>query len=77
MTKVTIVAENPATGHTFRASARNHESVGRTPGLLLMLVAQLDASAGTLIIVQNLQPDEFFRPGSKNVWKRLRRKPRK
>jgi hypothetical protein len=62
MTRVTIVAEDPASPNTkFRASARNRESVGATVGAAIDgLAAQLDASAGTLIIVQNLRPDEFF-----------------
>jgi len=63
MTKVTIVADNPGAPNTrFRASARNHESVGATVGAALdALTSQLDASsAGTLIIVQNLHGDEFF-----------------
>jgi hypothetical protein len=63
MTKVTIVAENPgSTDAVFRASARQHQSVGPTAGAALdALTAQLDdAETGTLIVVQNLRPDEFF-----------------
>ena len=62
MTRVTIVAEDPASPNTkFRASARDHESVGATVGAAIDgLAAQLDESAGTLIIVQNLRPDAFF-----------------
>ena len=63
MTKVTIVAENPGSPHTaFRASARERESVGRTPGAALdALTEQIGRSeTGTLIVVQSLQPDQFF-----------------
>jgi hypothetical protein len=63
MTKVTITAEQPGSPDTmFRASAREGESVGRTPGAALdALTEQLgDATAGTLIVVQNLHGDEFF-----------------
>ena len=63
MTKITIVAENPGSANTrFRASTRNQESVGPTIGAALdSLSAQLDkSSAGTLVLVQNLRPDEFF-----------------
>ncbi|HSU68507.1 MAG TPA: hypothetical protein VLJ39_16625 [Tepidisphaeraceae bacterium] len=63
MTKVTIVAENPASPDAaFRASARDHESVGRTPGAALdELTRQLgDEDSGMLIVVQNFRPDAFF-----------------
>lgn len=63
MTKVTIVAENPGSpDQTYRAAARNRQSVGRTPGAALdALAAQLDESeTATLIVLQTLRPDEFF-----------------
>ena len=63
MTKVTIVSENPGSpDETFRAAARNRQSVGRTPGAALdALTAQLDASeTGTMVVLQSLRPDEFF-----------------
>jgi hypothetical protein len=62
MTKVTIVADNPGSPDTkFRASALNREAVGATVGTALDgLATQLNDSAGTLIIVQNLRPDQFF-----------------
>jgi hypothetical protein len=63
MTKVTIVAEDPGSPNTaFRASARERESVGRTPGAALdALTEQLGGSEiGTLVVVQNLRPDQFF-----------------
>jgi hypothetical protein len=63
MTKITIVAENPGSPNArFRASAEDLESVGTTVGAALgALTDRLDpAEAGTLIVVQKLQPDEFF-----------------
>jgi hypothetical protein len=63
MTKVTITADHPnSPDTTFRASALQRESVGRSPGAALdALTAQLDEKrAGTLIVVQNLHGDEFF-----------------
>ena len=63
MTRVTIVAENPGSPDTaFWASARDHESVGRTPGAALdELTRQLgDQESGTLVVVQNFRPDAFF-----------------
>lgn len=63
MTTVTIVAENPGSPDaTFRASARERESVGRTAGAALdELTRQLpDSEAGTLVIVQNFRPDSLF-----------------
>jgi hypothetical protein len=63
MTKVTITAEHPGSPNgTFRAAARGHETVGRTPGAALdALAEQLDETqANTLIVVQNMRPDEFF-----------------
>jgi len=63
MTKVTITAENRGSADaTFRAAGRGHESVGPTPGAALdSLAEQLDENeANTLIVVQNMRPDEFF-----------------
>ena len=63
MTKVTITAENPgAANGSFRAATRGRESVGRTPGAALdALAEQLDEKeSNTLIVVQNMWPDEFF-----------------
>lgn len=63
MTTVTIVAENPGSPDTtFRASAQERESVGRTAGAALDgLTRQLnDAEVATLIVVQNFRPDPFF-----------------
>lgn len=60
---MTIVAENPGSPDAaFWASAREHESVGRTAGAALdELTRQLDDSeAGTLVVVQNFRPDSFF-----------------
>lgn len=63
MTKVMIVADRPhAPDTTFRAIAREAESVGPTPGAALdALNEQLGGKeAGSLIVLQNLGPDEFF-----------------
>jgi hypothetical protein len=63
MTKVTIVAENPGSPDTtFRASAGDHESVGRTAGAALdELTRQLgEDERGTIVVVQNFRPDAFF-----------------
>ena len=63
MTKVTIISENPGSPESaFRASGRNHQAVGHTPGAALDgLTRQLsDADTGTLIVVQNMRPDQFF-----------------
>lgn len=63
MTRVTIVAETPGSPDTkFLASARKRESIGPTAGAALdALTSQLDESeSGTLIVIQNLRPDEFF-----------------
>src|SRR5438105_3689279 len=63
MTKVTISAENPGSASTrFRAVSRGRESVGPTPGAALdSLAKQLNPQeSNTLIVVQNMSPDEFF-----------------
>jgi uncharacterized protein (DUF1501 family) len=63
MTRITIIAENPDTpGATFRASTRGRESVGPTAGAALDgLADQLGADeSGTLVVVQNFRPDQFF-----------------
>ena len=63
MTRVTIVAENPGSPDTkFRASTRKRESIGPTAGAALDALAnQLgESESGTLIVIQNLRPDEFF-----------------
>ena len=63
MTAVSILPENlGGNGTTYRAVAGAAQSVGRTPGEALdALTSQLDAKAmGTLVIVQQFQPDEFF-----------------
>jgi hypothetical protein len=63
MTKVTITPQNIGSPNaTFRAAARGRDSEGRTPGAALdALTQQLDeAETNTLVIVQNMRPDEFF-----------------
>jgi hypothetical protein len=46
----------------YRAIAGKAQSVGKTPGEALdALTAQLDeASAGTIVVVQQLRPDRYF-----------------
>src|SRR5438552_3661062 len=63
MTKVMITPENPGSPDSrFRATTRGRESIGQTPGAALdALTKQLsEAEAGTLVVVQNMRPDEFF-----------------
>lgn len=63
MTRVAILPE-PGEGGTvqYRAIAGKEQSVGKTAGEALDAIsAQLPADkTGTLVVVQNLQPDEFF-----------------
>jgi hypothetical protein len=65
MTKVTIVADDSNSSRTtFRAMAREKESIGPTPGAALdALTEQLGDDAGTLVVVQRFQPDVFFSAG--------------
>jgi hypothetical protein len=63
VTKVTIIAENPDSPNgTFRATAGGHETVGRTAGAALDALAEKldETQTNTLIVVQNMRPDEFF-----------------
>jgi len=63
MTKVTISAENPGSpSTTFRAASRGRESVGPTPGAALDSLAQQlnPQESNTLVVGQNMSPDEFF-----------------
>ena len=63
MTKVTITPQNFGSSNaSFRAATRGHESVGSTPGAALdALAKQLnETDTNTLVIVQNMGPDEFF-----------------
>ena len=63
MTTITILPENAdAQNPTFRAMAGDKKSSGKTMGEALdALNAQLsEAEAGTLVIVQQFRPDEFF-----------------
>jgi hypothetical protein len=59
MTAISIV---PETNLGYRAIAGQQQSTGRTPGEALdSLTAQLDkADSGTLIVVQQMRPDQFF-----------------
>src|SRR5262249_25002659 len=63
MTIVSILPEGQETnGTAYRAVSGEYQSRGRTAGEALdALTAQLDADkAGTLIVVQHMQPDRFF-----------------
>ena len=63
MTTIAILPESPGTqGTRFRAIAGPKQSVGRTAGEALdALTPQLDDSqTGTLVVVQQLRPDQFF-----------------
>ena len=63
MTKVAILPEPSERGEmAYRAIAGGRQSLARTAGAALdALTAQLPAGeAGTMVIVQSQQPDEFF-----------------
>ena len=63
MTKVAILPEPSIGGETmYRAVAGTHHAVARTVGAALdALTAQLSPEeAGTLVVVQNHRPDQFF-----------------
>ncbi len=63
MTTIAILSENAGLqSAAYRAIAGDKESVGSTAGEALdALTAQLDEDdAGTLIIVQQQRPDQFF-----------------
>jgi hypothetical protein len=63
MTKVAILPERSEQGEVvYRAIASGRQSLAKTAGAALdALTAQLPAEeAGTLVIVQSQQPDQFF-----------------
>ena len=63
MTTISILQEATRSGSkVYRALARAKESTGRTAGEALdALTNQLGAEeTGTLVIVQNLRPDQYF-----------------
>jgi hypothetical protein len=63
MTTIAILPESPGARDTrYRAVAGLKHSIGRTAGEALdALTAQLEpAQAGTLVVVQQLRPDQFF-----------------
>jgi hypothetical protein len=63
MTKVAILPERSSKGDTmFRAVAGDRQAVATTAGGALdALAAQLPSEeAGTLVVVQNHRPDQFF-----------------
>ncbi len=63
MTTIAIVPESPsAAGSRFRATAGQHQSVGRTPGEALdAITSQLNESeSNSLAVVLQMRPDRFF-----------------
>jgi|SRR5438445_10827761 len=63
MTTIAILPDTPGAQDTqYRAIAGRKQSVGRTAGEALdALTPQLDESqTGTLVVVQQLRPDQFF-----------------
>jgi hypothetical protein len=62
MTTIAILPEGSGTLRNYRAIAGDKQSVGKTAGEALdALTAQLDAAdRGTLVVVQQYQPDRFF-----------------
>jgi hypothetical protein len=63
MTTIAIIPESSAPAQNrYRAVAGLRQSVGRTPGEALdTITAQLDErESGTLIVIQQMRPDEFF-----------------
>jgi hypothetical protein len=62
MTTIAILPESAAPNGAFRAIAGEASSSGRTPGEALdALTAKLpETDRGTLVVVQCLQPDQYF-----------------
>src|SRR4051812_20197507 len=63
MTKVAILPERSMTGHTmYRAVSGSRQAVARTAGAALdALASQLEPDeGGTLVVVQNHRPAQFF-----------------
>lgn len=63
MTTISIMPESTTAGdRTYRAVAGRLQSVGKTPGEALdALTSQLsETESGTLVVVQNQRPDQFF-----------------
>ncbi len=62
MTAIAILSEPLGDGTSYRAVAGALQSTGRTPGEALdSLSRQLaDHELGTLIVVQQMRPDDFF-----------------
>jgi len=62
MTKIALLPERTDDSTSWRASAGDKQSVGRTAGEALdAIAAQLgDEEGGTLIIMQSQRPDEYF-----------------
>ena len=62
MTKVAILPESSPNGVGYRAVAGQQQSFGATPGQAFdALATQLpEDNMGTVVIVQQMQPDRFF-----------------
>lgn len=62
MTKIAILPVPTGAGVSYRAVTSDRESVGKTAGEALdALTTQLGTQeTNTLVIVQNLRPDQFF-----------------
>lgn len=62
MTMVAIVAERAESGVSYRAVSGDRQTLGKTAGEALdALTAQLpEDRIGTLVIIQNLRPDQYF-----------------
>jgi hypothetical protein len=62
MTKIALLPERTDDNTSWRAISGDKQAVGQTAGQALDAIsAQLgDQESGTLIIVQNQRPDEFF-----------------
>jgi len=63
MTTISIVPELPSASNVkYRAIAGNRQSVGNTPGEALDAISSqlTEQDAGTLFVIQQMQPDRFL-----------------
>ena len=63
MTTISIVPESPSAPNAkYRAIAGNRQSLGNTPGEALDAISSqlTEQDAGTLFVIQQMQPDRFF-----------------
>ena len=64
-----ILPETPGSPSTrFRAVARTAESTGDTPGAALDALTQQvgESETGTMVVIQELRPDQFFTAAQQN-----------